>query len=183
MSENEQLLAIIRAAMKTPSSGSTSKPSPSGKQSPTIKPSNGKGVQKSKLQPRESEHGKLGDFSRSNSNPISRSVSNSVSVGFEDVSEAGDGSLLATIRIAINNTGGAPSKRQAKHMASPKMTRSDRVFSSTGVGSSRSVTLGIIKAIAHPETGCIVRPEAIPLIDSQKNSNTTQGNYNPMIVE
>jgi hypothetical protein len=68
-------------------------------------------------------------------------------------------------------------------MASPKMTRSDRVFQTCGPGSSKSVAIDAIKAIAAQETGCIVRKEAISLTKSQKNSNTTQGNYNPMIVE
>jgi len=52
-----------------------------------------------------------------------------------------------------------PSKRQVKRMSGSKMLPSSRVFGAsagTGVGSSRSVMLDAIKAIAHPETGCIV---------------------------
>jgi hypothetical protein len=195
MNEDQDLLQIIRQAMKSPK--------PTAKPLPRI---NGKGVQKTKIQPLavSPEYGKRGDFSRSNSNPISRSVSNSAPVGFEEVTRArlqrrqeknnkGGQTLDAEfetirkiVKIAIDGTGGAPSKRAVKHMAAPKMTKSDRVFQAgkgCGVGSSRSVTLGIIKAIAAKETGCIVRKEAIDKTTSQKNANTTQGNYNPMIVE
>lgn len=170
---------IIRAAMKSTgaksSTGSKTKPAQAAK-----------GVQRSKHQPRLDEHGERGDFSRSNSNPTSQPFSNSAPVGLEDVSGDGDGSLLAVIRIAINNTGNAPSKRAAKRAASPKMTRSDRVFAAgkgCGPGSSKSPTLDAIKAIAATETGCIVTTKKISLSESQKNANTTQGNYVPMIVE
>jgi len=160
-------------------------------------------------QTQTAEHGKLGDFSRSNSNPTSRTVSNSASVGFEEVTrprlnlkyeankangktQSSDNSLSAefetirkAVRIAIDGTSGAPSKRAVKRMAAPKMTRSDRVFKTTGPGSSRSATLDAIKAIAAKETGCIVRDpkHVVTAAKSAKNANTTQGNYNPMIVE
>jgi hypothetical protein len=210
MNEDQDLLQIIRQAMKSPNK--TSKP---------LARINGKGVQKTKIKPLEvsPEYGKRGDFSRSNSNPVSRSVSNSAPVGFEEVTRArldrkhgpNDRSskngkedlnaefetILKVVKIAIDGTGGAPSKRHVKQAASPKMTKSDRVFQSgkgCGVGSSRSVTLGIIKAIAAKDTGCLVREQMkdkktkeplkpLTLTESQKNANTTQGNYNPMIVE
>lgn len=156
------------------------------KQSSTPKPSKqtGKGVQKTKQQPRRDRNGKLGDNTRSNSNPTSRSVNNIAPVGFEDVSEAGDGSVRALIRINLASTGRAPSKRQTKHMAMPKMTRSDRVFGKgVGVGSSRSVTLGIVKAIAAKETGCIALsdktadklPKAMKATTSRNDGNVIGG--------
>ena len=194
---NEQLLAIIRSAMKPKSA--------TQKSNGPVVPLKARGPQRTKLQPQLAEHGKLGDFTRSNSNPPTR-TNNTALLGYEEVpktrfsqnktnnaKDADKPTLTAetemvrkAIRVALNRTGGAPSKKAAKQMSAPKMTRSDRVFSSSngcGVGSSRSVTLGIIKAIAHPETGCIVRKESISLTDSQKNSNTTQGGYFPQIVE
>lgn len=166
-----------------------------------VVPLKAKGPQRTKQQPRQSEHGELGDFSRSNSNPTSRSTPTTAFLGYEEVPktqlhtkhadkpsviDAETEMVRKAIRIAINTTGGAPSKRAAKHAAGPKMTKSDRVFQAgkgCGVGSSRSVTLGIVKAISAKETGCIVRKEAIDKATSQRNANTTQGNYNPMIVE
>ena len=162
-----------------------------------------RGVQRSKTQVRVDMHGSKGDFTRSNSNPISRPVNNAASVGLEEVTRArlsrthskdnASGSLsaeyetiLKAVRIAIDGTGGAPSKRAAKRAASPKMTRSDRVFQSgrgCGPGSSKSPEIDAIKAIASPETGCIVRKEGISEATSMKNANTTQGGYFPQIVE
>jgi hypothetical protein len=50
-----------------------------------------------------------------------------------------------------------PSKAEVRRLAHRKMTPPSRVFSKgCGVGSSISVMVGIIRAIAHPETGCIV---------------------------
>jgi len=49
-----------------------------------------------------------------------------------------------------------PSKKQVKRMAGNKMQPSNRVFKTTGPGSSRSRTLDAIKAIAADETGAIV---------------------------
>jgi hypothetical protein len=193
---NEELLSIIRQAMKSKA------PEQPQKQMQRI---NGKGVQHTKLQPTTKEHGKLGDFTRSNSNPPTR-TNNTAIIGYEevpkthlnrkderdgtngkaDVVEATTEMVRKAIKLALNQTGGAPSKRAVKHMAAPKMTRPDRVFQSgkgCGPGSSRSVTLGIIKAISAKETGCIVRKENISESVSRKNANTTQGNYNPMIVE
>jgi hypothetical protein len=181
MSEQTELLQLIRSVMKSPSSG--------------------KAVQSraTKIRELEKEHGKLGDFSRSNSNPTSRAVRDSAFLGYEEVPktrltrkdertnvvDAQTEMIRKAVRIAINTSGGAPSKRAAKRMASPKMSRSDRVFKTAGPGSSRSATLDAIKAIASEKTGCIVRDpkQAISAEASRKNSNTTQGNYNPMIVE
>jgi hypothetical protein len=190
--QQQDLLQLIRATLK---SKQTNKPSPQTKPTP---PSNGKGVQKVKQQPRTDEHGKLGDFSRSQTNsPRSSFTSNTAIVGYEEVPRtrlsktderkgvvnAETEMIRKAIKLVLNQTGGAPSKRAAKRAAAPKMTRSDRVFKTTGPGSSRSPVLDRIKAIAAKETGCIVRKEAISSSTSAKNANTTQGNYNPMIVE
>lgn len=194
------LLQLIRAAMKNPSKSKETKSS--AKQGPTTV------SKRTKTAELEKVHGKLGDFSRSNSNPTSRSIPTSATVGYEEVPktrmnkkdsnnpnnvvlEAETEMIRKAVRIALNNTGGAPSKRAVKQMASPKMTRSDRVFAAgngCGPGSSKSPTLDAIKAIAAKETGCIVREqmkgkEPLSLRQSQKNANTTQGNYNPMIIE
>jgi hypothetical protein len=69
-----------------------------------------------------------------------------------------------------------PSKSQIKRLAGRKMLPSNRVFASCGVGSSRSVVLGIIKAVAHEQTGCIVRsPDAskLPKISRSTTSRDT----------
>jgi hypothetical protein len=50
------------------------------------------------------------------------------------------------------------------------------VFKTTGVGSSRSVALGIIKAIAHPETGCIVADREIPNVPMKATTDRGIGN-------
>lgn len=187
----DDLLELIRQAMKSPKQTTRQVNRTGG-----TTESKSQATQQSKRQPRRDEHGQLGDFSRSNSNPTSRTVNNSVSVGFEDISGAGDDSIKALIRINLAKPTN-PSKRQVKRMAAPKMSNSNRAFSSgngCGVGSSKSPLIGIIKAIAAEETGCIVREQMkdkktkeplppISLTQSQKNSNTTQGNYNPMIVE
>lgn len=48
-----------------------------------------------------------------------------------------------------------PSKKETRRVL--KRSRSDRVFQNgTGVGSSRSTTIDMLKAIHHKETGCIV---------------------------
>lgn len=182
MTDKPDLLQLIRQAMNSKSTAATNKTP------------NGKGVQRTKKRPPKAIAGQLGDFSRSNSNPPSRTVNNLAPVGFEDMSGAGDGSLLAVIRLSLTHLS-TPSKRQVKHMSSPKMTRPDRVFQlgkGCGPGSSKSPTLSIIKAIAAQDTGCIVREQMkgkdkqplkpLTLSESQKNANTTQGNYNPMIV-
>ena len=79
-----------------------------------------------------------------------------------------------------------PSKKQVKQAVSTnKMLPSNRVFKTAGVGSSRSVILGILKAIAADETGCIVLDpgKARRLREVQKpttlpNSGTTGMRYN-----
>lgn len=194
-----ELNDTIRAILKS-STGAKTTIKPLG-------PQNGTGVQKAKVRPLEvsEEYGRRGDFSRSNSNPTSRPIRNSASVELEEVTRArlsrsyeqnkenkGNKStslnaefetILKVVRIALDSTGGAPSKRAVKRMATPKMTRSDRVFKTTGPGSSKSPELDAIKAIAAKETGCIVRKETISESKSMKNANTTQGGYFPQIVE
>jgi len=184
--QQQDLLQLIRATLKSKTNGRS--------QSVPAEPLKAKGPQRTKQQPRSDEHGKLGDFTRSNSNPPTR-TNNTAIVGYEEVpktrfSKKDNGNVQAetemirkAIKLVLNQTGGAPSKKAAKRMAAPKMTRSDRVFKTTGPGSSRSPVLDRIKAIAATETGCIVRKEAIDKATSQRNANTTQGNYNPMIVE
>jgi hypothetical protein len=192
METEQELLQLIRAAMKNPK----------GTKQP-VKPERGKGPQHTRIKPLEQspEYGRRGDFSRSNSNPVSRSIPTVAVVGYEEVPktrftskhkdnpqllQAETEMIRKAVRIALNNTGGAPSKRAAKQMASPKMTRSDRVFAAgkgCGPGSSKSPAIDAIKAIAATETGCIVRKEPIKLNVSQKNANTTQGGYFPQIVE
>lgn len=188
MNEETDLLQIIRAAMKTPN-----RPTGTKNQSVPVVPLKTKGA---RLQPRRDEHGKLGDFSRSNSNPPTR-TNNTAIIGYEEVPKTrfsqkhSDSDSLAAetemvrkaIKLVLTQTGGAPSKAAVKRSAAPKMTRSDRVFKTTGPGSSRSVVIDRIKAISATETGCIVRDKGISLSASQRNANTTQGNYNPMIVE
>lgn len=191
MDETTDLKQLIRSIMKNGKATQTS--------TAPVVVGKAKGTRR---QPRSDEHGKLGDFTRSNSNPPSRSVSNTAIIGYEEVPKTrlsaahADGQSITAetemirkaIKLVLSQTGGAPSKRQAKRAASPKMTRSDRVFASgkgCGPGSSRSVTLNTIKAVAATETGCIVRDPNNVITPSQsaRNANTTQGNYNPTIVE
>lgn len=193
MTEKPDLLQLIRDAMKpTKPSEPPNRGGGEGiKRVQVTKTNNEMKVtktSKTQTQPRLDEHGLLGDFSRSNSNPISRTVNTTAPVGLLDTSGAGDESVLSVIRIAIDKLA-IPSKRQVKHMASPKMTNPSRVFDQNkgcGPGSSKSGVIDAMKAIAATETGCLTREQMkgqpISLSQSQKNSNTTQGNYNPMIV-
>lgn len=187
MTEKPDLLQLIRDAMKVKPSGPPKQLSVKSKSVQRVHK-----TQTNKTQPRLDEHGLLGDFSRSNSNPISRTVNTTAPVGLLDTSGAGDESVLSVIRIAIDKLA-IPSKRQVKHMASPKMTNPSRVFDQNkgcGPGSSKSTIIDAMKAIASKDTGCLTREQMkgqdakpISLSQSQKNSNTTQGNYNPMIVK
>lgn len=209
------LLELIRQSMRDGKNGKTNSAAKLGTSDAPVELLRAKGsprASQTKLQPRADQHGKLGDFSRSATNsPRSSYTSTTAIVGYEEVPkthfsqkderagvlDAETEMILKAVKIALNGTGGAPSKRVVKRAAAPKMTKSDRVFASNkgcGVGSSRSVTLGIVKAIASDETGCIVREQMkdrktkgplkpLTLQQSQKNANTTQGNYNPMIVE
>jgi hypothetical protein len=81
-------------------------------------------------------------------------------------------------------TSSIPSKARAKRAASQNpFLRKDKQLLSKLPGSSRSVTVDAIKAIAHTKTGCIVTSKKISAEESRRNANTTQGNYNRSILK
>lgn len=73
-----------------------------------------------------------------------------------------------------------PYKAKVKRAASQNpFVRKDNEELSRHAGSSRSVVLDAIKAIAHKETGCRLATDAelVRIRQSARNANTTQGNY------